>query len=141
MILTRTIIMTDQLPSLPIQHKTKEADFGLVFRRWAEEMAFSSSCFFELKDTRGSDSLPFSAVKVEQIAYMTTIQFKGRLTRIEGHVGEPDYGWMRGPCYVAIRYPSCFCVIALMDFVSEEKESTRRSLTCARAREIAKWVV
>ena len=133
--------MTDFLPPLPKQHKTKEADFGLVFRRWAEGQGFTGSEFFELKDTRGALSLPFSAVEVEQIAYMTEIQFKGRLTRIEGHVGEPDYGWLKGPCYVVVRYPSCFCVISLMDFVSEEKESVRRSLTCARAREIAKWVV
>lgn len=133
--------MINPLPPLPVQHKTKEADFGLVFRRWAGEMGFGSSYFFELKDTRGSYALPFSAVKVEQVAYMTEIQFKGRLTRIEGHVGEPDYGWLRGECFVVIRYPSCFTVIALMDYILEEKESTRRSLTCARAREIAKWVV
>jgi len=141
MILTRTIIMTEMLPPLPEQHKTPEADFGLVFRRWSEEQGFASSVFFELKDTRGSASLPFSAVKVEQIAYMTEIQFKGRFTRIEGHVGEPDYGWMRGECYVVIRYPSCFCVIGLMDFVAEEKDSVRRSLTVDRAKEIARWVV
>jgi len=131
------------LPDLPKQNKQAEAEFGLYFRRWVKSYAHElRSCSFELKHTHGAGSLPFNEVKGEQIAFASMIAGDGVLIRVIGMGGEPDYVWMRhAPAYVVIRYPSCFCVIAMKLFVVERNTSDRKSLTEERARELSTWCV
>lgn len=126
------------LPDLTKQLKRREAEFGLQFRKWVKP---GIGVAFELKHTHDADSLEFSEVKSEQLAYLVTIKLKGELLRIMGGNGEPDYVWVCGPAFVVIRYPTMFCLIDVIVFTEEEKDSIRRSLTAKRAREIAKIVV
>lgn len=72
---------------------------------------------WELKQTQ-TDSIPFSAVMDHQIK---------ALEIVDG--------------YIAIKYPSFFCVINVHVFVEEKKKSDRKSLTSSRAKEIAHLVV
>lgn len=126
------------LPELTKQLKRREADFGLQFRKWVKPGVGAA---FELKHSHGADSLPYDAVEPEQLAWLTEIKLKGRLVRVMGGTGEPDYVWSQGPAFIVIRYPSMFCLVDVLVFVAEEKDSTRRSLTAPRAREIAEIVV
>jgi penicillin-binding protein-related factor A (putative recombinase) len=132
----------EELPPLPKQNEKKEADFGLVFRHWIEENKMDT-CAFELKHTRGEDSLPFREVKAEQIAYATEIESdEGCLIRVIGHNGEPDYIYMRKePAYFLIRYQEFYCIVRRSSFLEERNTSTRKSLTSDRAREIAIKVI
>ena len=94
---------------------------------------------FELKDTRGANSLPFSSVEDHQINYGDAIESDtGVFIRVQGTNGEPDYIYLRGePSYIVIRYPDYFCIITLDAFKAEKKTSTRKSLTGERAVQIA----
>ncbi len=125
------------MPPLPRQNKKKEADFGVFFRKWIEKNP-RYSCALELKYTSGS-SIPFSAVDPKQIAYGLAISGpKGVLIRVQGLNGEFDYIWCRNmPAYVVIRFPKSFHLISIETFVFAKRNSLRKSLTSARAREIS----
>lgn len=133
------------LPPLPKQNKTLEADFGVTFRAWIESHRelFPHSATFELKQTDGKASLNFSEVSATQIAYGATIEREGALIRVQGMNGEPDYAWMApdARAYVVIEYPQGFCIIRVSAFVAERNASARKSLTYERAWVIASHVV
>ena len=134
--------METTLPPLTKQNEKKEADFGVVFRHWIEDNKMDT-CAFELKHTRGEDSLPFREVKAKQIAYATEIESdKGCLIRVIGHNGEPDYIYLRKePAYFLIRYPEFYCIVKRSQFLDERASSKRKSLTSKRAREISLKVI
>ena len=125
------------LPSLPRINKTKEADFGVDFRRWIEKNPRYSSAF-ELKQTSKS-SIPFSCVEEKQLVYGLAIKSdKGTLIRVQGINGDPDYIWCRNmPYNIVIKYPTMFCLIDVETFILEKERSKRKSLTSDRAKEIA----
>lgn len=130
--------MTSALPNLPERHRKPEADFGVVFRRWWEKNPRWGE--YELKDTRGKDSLPFSALSDDQIAVATlAMGRKGVLVRrAQGTVGGADYSGLVGvPYWIVIKYPRSFEVIAVSQFLYEKSKSTRKSLSSARARDIS----
>ena len=132
------------LPDLPKTKQDQEAEFGLLFRKWinAHKDYFDESCSFELKHTRGEDYLPYDELGAAQIAYASKITGEGVLVRVIGSDGQPDYIWMRhAPSHIAIRYPKFWCVLLVGDFVWERNMGKRKSLTSARAREIAIKVV
>lgn len=125
--------------------KKREAQFGQVFRHWLKTKKDISSSAFELKQTT-TNSLPFNAVKEHQIdALLACKSSNGLLFKI------PDTSIQLLPfdmfylkqsyAYVVIRYPKLFVVIDVDDFIAEDKESKRRSLTSERAQEIAIWTV
>lgn len=127
------------LPQLPKKIKQDEAKFGLKFRKWLDEHPMMS-CTFEMKDTRGSTSLPFSEVGQEQRMHgLRTGSDKGNLIRIQtGTPGAPDYAYYRkAPAFIVIRYPKSFQIISVETFMHEEKRSKRRSLLESRAKEIS----
>lgn len=98
---------------------------------------------FEIKQT-ATDSISFNAVTSAQIDYGMAIKSKkGVLLRVQAVAeGMPDYIWMREePAFVVIKYPKCFCIIDIETFVRERDNSLRKSLTEARAKEIATVVV
>lgn len=121
----------------------READFGKLFRHWVRANPLKITCHFELKQTQG-DSLPFTSLEDHQVAYNEAIRDspKGVLMRNVGMNGEPDYTYTyRDPVFVVVKYPACFCIISLGNFVAEKSTSKRKSLTVERAREIAQQVV
>lgn len=124
--------------------KKREADFSILFRHWLRANPMRQSCTFEMKDTRGKEMLPFSAVEPHQLVYMDSIMTspKGVLIRVQGTNGEPDYIYLyRDPTYIVVKYPDCFCIIQYAHFVDEKESSKRKSLTVERARQIAWHVV
>lgn len=130
--------MAIELPPLPKQNKKKEADFGIIFRRWWERNPLPGN--FELKQTNGKDSIPFWAVEPDQIAFgMAAGSKKGVLARVSvGTTGCGDYiGLVSSPSWIVIKYPGVFHIIATEVFVMESKRNKRKSLLESRAREIA----
>jgi penicillin-binding protein-related factor A (putative recombinase) len=122
------------LPDLPKQHKKKEANFAIYFRHWLEKNPRHSASF-EMKDTRGRKSLPFSEIKPEQIAYAQAIgeNKKGVLIRVQGMAGEPDYVYLnQQPAYFVVRYPDFFCLISVGNLLFE-KQKKAKSLSVERA--------
>lgn len=121
--------------------KKREADFGLLFRKWVRANPLGETSHFELKQTQ-KDSIPFSCVETQQIDFGRSIMEnpKGILIRNLGGNGEPDYSYFyRDPVYIVIKFPDCFCILSLPSFISERDRSKRKSLTAQRAREIATW--
>ena len=120
--------------------KKREADFGVLFRHWIKANP-RYSCALELKQTEGN-YIPFECLPQHQIDYLLAINSdKGVLVRVQGINGEPDYIYLRNePAYVFVKYPGEFHGIAISQWVDEKERSykaKRRSLTAARAREIA----
>ena len=130
------------LPDLPKKNKKEEADFGIVFRRWWETSNMVGP--FELKDSRGEDSIPFSEVSDEQLKIALRAKTpEGVLVRvIRGTIGTADYiGFRNSPSWIVIRFPDCFCIIDAKRFSDEKETSPRKSLTSRRAQEIAEKVI
>lgn len=128
------------LPDLPTQHKAKEADFGVEFRRWWEKHRIDA--IWELKHTRGKDYLPFGALEPEQITFLLSAESRnGVLTRVTvGTTGTSDYiGLIRKPAFVVIRYTKYFYIISIDSFLFERDRSSRKSLTEDRAQAIATY--
>lgn len=126
------------LPDLPRVLNKKEADFGIEFRRWWEKHPLEGE--IELKDTRGKNSLPFSAFSSDQeaVARMATEGRGVLVRRAQGTVGGADYsGLVRAPYWIVVRFPKGFEVISVGTFLLEKSKSRRKSLTSARAREIS----
>lgn len=126
------------LPSLPKQIKGPEADFGIEFRCWWTAHPLCGN--FELKHTRGRNSLPFAAVEAEQVTMgNAAYSRKGTLVRITvGTPGAPDYIGQRNQItWIVIRFPKAFYLVSLEAFLMEKKRSIRKSLTSERAESIA----
>lgn len=125
------------LPNLPKQIRGSEAGFGIEFRRWWEKHPLQGN--FELKHTKGANSLPFAAVEPDQVIMgNAAYSRKGTLVRVTvGTPGAPDYiGQKNQITWIVIRYPTAFYVISLEAFLMEKKRSTRKSLTAQRAEAI-----
>lgn len=121
----------------------REAKFGVLLRHWFKSQRLPT-CALELKQTT-SDSLPFSDVKQAQLDYAEAINTSpdGVMIRVSAwNGGEPDYIWLfQEPAYLVIKYPKCFVLISWQIFEREKRMSSRKSLTIARAREIAEFMV
>lgn len=117
--------------------KSREADFGVIFRHWIRANPQYSSAF-ELKQT-GRDSISFAALEEHQLVYLQAIHSdKGALIRVQGVNGEPDYVYLRNsPAYIVIKFTGEFHMIGIDTFVLERGRSKRKSLTNMRAREIS----
>lgn len=124
--------------------KKSEATFGVLFRHWIRANPPKETMHFELKESKGKDSILFSAVEDHQVVFGEAIRdsTKGVLMRNMGGNGEPDYSYLyRDPVFIAIRFPGFFCIIQLAVFVREKATSPRKSLTAQRARAIAQQVI
>ena len=126
------------LPPLPKLNKKSEADFGLRFRHWWDKHGMNAP--YELKDSRGKPSIPFSEITDEQIHFALAAKSrKGILIRVEkGTVGSPDYvGFRNSPAWVVIRFPKAFYVCDIENLLAEKQRSSRKSLLASRAAAIA----
>lgn len=123
-----------------------EAKFQTLFSHWVKaEFLTDGGYAFELKHTRGSDSLPFSAVEDHQLNALKAASGKGFFYKIsdESKGYKPfDCFTMRGcEAYIVIKYPSFFVLIQIDDFLKEKAKSKRKSLTADRAKQIATGIV
>lgn len=126
------------LPALPHRNNQKEADFGLIFRKYWEKHPMSGE--FELKDTRGKPNFAFSELSHEQeVIANLAISKRGVLVRrAAGTTGGADYtGLVQSPYWIVIKYPKHFYIISFETLILERDRSKRKSLTEERARAIA----
>lgn len=124
-----------------IKHESKAS---VLFRHWVHaNPKLTKTCSFEMKDSRGKRSLPFTEVKDRQLEYAEAITGspKGVLIRVQGVNGEPDYIFLKQePSFIVVKYPRCMCII-YASVVAYEKRSGSKSLDVERAREIAEKVI
>jgi hypothetical protein len=120
----------------------REAKFNTTFNHWLKNV-YKKTGAFELKQTK-SDSLPFSDVKPHQLEALQAVRHNTFVYKI------PDLGLQNPfdcfclteqPAYVVVKYPKFFCLISVDSFVLESQKSKRKSLTSARAKDIAFKVV
>ena len=120
--------------------KKREAEWTTTkFRKWIKKNPLISAPI-EIKLTT-KDSIPFSAVAEHQLdALLACKSDKGFLWKI------PDFGftnpfdclyYRNSPAFIVIKYPKGHFVIDVETFVLEKERSKRKSLTYARAKEIA----
>lgn len=131
-----------KLPDLPKINKKKEADFGLIFRKWW--IRYGMAAGYELKDSRGKDYINFNELSDKQIIVGLGAKSRvGVLIRVEkGTEGSHDYIGLRSSAsWVVIKYPKFFCIIDIENFLFERDRSKRKSLTSERAKEIASIIV
>jgi len=124
------------MPPLPKQNKSKEAAFGLKFRKWWIEHPLRGE--IELKYARNG-SLPFSEVSEDQVAVGTLATSKrGILIRKSaGTTGGADYsGLVESPYWIVVSFGKHFYIISLETFLREKQHSKRKSLTEERAKAI-----
>jgi len=120
------------LPELPKQNKKKEADFGVIFRKWWNEHKMLGT--FEIKDTRGRSLFQLRELHEKQRIIGRLSSGDGVLIRVTlGTSGAGDYiGLIKFPTWVVIKYPTEFYIIPLLTLL----QVNTKSLTEKRAREL-----
>lgn len=118
----------------------REAKFTLRFRSWIKANPMHNAAF-ELKQTT-TESLSFSAVKEHQINALLAVKRKtGFLYKISDESREIkpfDMFYFRNSyAWIVIKYPKFFVIVDVDHFVLEKDRSKRKSLTSARAKDIA----
>ena len=119
----------------------REANFGLLFRRWLKSQKNMPSAAFELKQTT-KHYIPFNALAEHQEnALLAVNSSKGILYKAPDDsrgVKPFDYFFLSRSCaFVVIRYPNTFEVIPIDSWIMEREKSHRKSLTSERARQIS----
>lgn len=125
--------------------KKREAQFTLLFRHYLKANPIQNSAVFELKQTI-NDSIPFNVVKDHQINALKSVKSKyGFLYKIsDDSIGIKPFDmvyYFNSPAFVVIKYPECFVIIDIDDFILERNTSKRKSLTSDRATKIATHVI
>ncbi len=120
----------------------REANFQTLFRHWLRANPMQSAAF-ELKQTT-KDSLPFDAVEPHQVDALMAVSMGPILYKAPDDsrgIKPFDFFYLNSVfAFVVIRYPEFFCMIDIEAFIAERSESARKSLTSARALEIA-WKI
>jgi hypothetical protein len=115
-----------------------ETKASLIFRHWIMENRPAYPVSYEVKDSRGTNKIPFREIKAEQIDYAEAISGEGVLIRVQGANGEPDYVWLANtPAYFVLCYPRCLCLVSGSTLALEIKRSKVRHITASRAKELA----
>lgn len=118
----------------------REALFQTQFNSFLRN-EFKQTGVFELKHTRGKDSLPFSEVKEHQLNALRACKhgtFAFKISDI-GMVFNPFdcFSMHHVPAFVVIKFPAAFYMIDVDAFIEERNSSVRKSLTEVRAKAIA----
>jgi len=116
------------------------------FKKWCESKDNKLPSFvFEAKTTRGKDSLLFSQVEPHQVIALHQAKHSIKYYKIadDSRGTKPFDGavWRGTDAYLVIEYPSFWCMIDIDSYENEERTSERRSITSARALQIACVVV
>lgn len=119
----------------------REANFTLTFRHWLKAHPMPVSAAFELKQTT-LNMIPFSVVEEHQIEALRAVQTESGLLYkapddSRGYKPFDLFYLRRSPGFVVIKFRAEFCIISVDAFTLERGSSERKSLTVARAREIA----
>lgn len=134
----KQVLEEKKLPPLPRTLKKREADFGVLFRKWLADNDITTNAAYELKQTPGY-SIPFGVLGNTQIAYLRAAKSKrGTLMRLDGTKGEPDYVALSNALScVVIKFRGSFHIIDIDAFLWEKDTSKRKSLTAGRAKAIS----
>ena len=125
-----------------------EAAFQTLFSHWLKAKflpAREGGFAFELKHAHGKKFLPYSRVEPHQVAALLATRTIGLYYKLS----DESRGWKPYDCfamkgcdaYVVIKYPSCFVLIDVRDFIKEKEYARGKSLKENRAKEIAEIVV
>lgn len=121
----------------------REAQFGKLFRHWLMQNKRPAAAF-ELKFADGH-RLPFTDLQEHQANALLAAKKYHLLYKIpdDSRSVKPfDMVYLhKSEAYVVIRYPKLFVIIDIDIFLGEQKKSKDKSLTAARAIEIADTVV
>ena len=126
--------------------KKSEATQHTAVAAWMREfLKRHHSTAIEIKHTRGKNSIPFAALETHQRDALMAVVGTGIVFKI------PDGGYQKLPfdmfglahslSFVAVRFPKFIAIIDIKRWVLEEMKSERKSLTDARAVEIATDVI
>lgn len=117
----------------------REAAFHSTFRHYLAAR-MPQTCAVEVKQTT-KDSIPFRLVEEHQKESLLAAKHRTLTYKPPDDTRgfKPcDFLHLAGvPAYIVIKYPLGFVMIDIDDWVLEEKDSTRRSLTWKRALNIA----
>lgn len=124
--------------------KKREADFGTLFRHWLKANPMISAAF-ELKQTKKT-YISFSEVKDHQLEALQAAQSKqGILYKAPDDsrgIKPFDFFYLRNSlAFVVIKYKKFFVLIEVDEFIKEKKISKGKSLTEAKAKDIASLFV
>lgn len=99
----------------------------------------------EIKHTRGKASIPFSALETHQKEALNAAFTGSVVHKLDDGVYRQlpfdMFGIANSMAFVAVRFPKVITLISISRWCAEEKVSTRKSLTEARARAIAYEVI
>ncbi len=119
-----------------------EAQFQILFNKYLRASDIIGA--FELKQT-STNSIPFAALEKHQKESLLAIEKKGLVWKLS------DSDPREKPCdciatprmagWVVIKYPKCFVIISIGNFVFEEQRSKSKSLTKERAISISTRVI
>jgi penicillin-binding protein-related factor A (putative recombinase) len=125
-----------------------EAKFQTLFNHWLRKEFFPENqggFAFELKHTRGKNSLPFSALEDHQLNSLLTVSYGSFIYKIsdesQGYKPFDCFALRLCEAYVVICYPSFFVLIKIEAFVHQKKRSKAKSLSAEQAKEIADIIV
>ena len=127
-----------KLPNLPKINKMLESKSALRFRTWW--LLHGKNAPYETKDTRSTDSFPFSELSAEQEAFAVACGTeKGVLIRVEkGTIGSPDYvGFRNTVAYIVIHFKSGTEVITINNFIRCRDTCGRKSLAYNLAKSVS----
>lgn len=127
----------------------REQKFQTLFNHYMKDVFLKKKDFFagafELKDSRGSNSIPFAEVKDHQIDALLAVKGNGLVYKIDdssyGQKPFDSIAFKNCPAFIVIKYPSCFVLIDPETWQLESKRSKRRSLTESRARLISNLTI
>ena len=105
----------------------------------------AESAPFEAKHTCGADALPFSELLEGEERFLFGAKHGVATHKISdssiGYRAVDVMCYIESPAWVAIAYPTFGAVIDIDVFLKERDESKRKSLTSARALELATYII
>lgn len=125
--------------------KKLEAHFTTLYiTPWLQKNVWASFPW-EVKHSRGKDSITFSSVEDHQIKYLHNARMSNCVGKISddsrGQKQFDGYAFHKSEAYLIFVYPEFWCFMDILVYENEERTSTRRSITSDRAKEIAYKII
>lgn len=122
----------------------REASATIRFRHYLRAHPFERTTWYEVKQTRVSN-IPFRAVEQHQLDWLLASKKGTTNYKIpdDSRGVKPVDGIFtkESDAVIVIKYPSCFCIIDVEDFIKAKETSIKKSLTETQARTMALKVV
>ncbi len=101
------------------------------------------TCAFEIKVCQKGNIIAFSRLEIHQKHSLLTTKHASMVYKISdqsmGYKPYDCFSFYKAPAYVIVGFDRCFVGIDIDVWLDEEKNSIRKSLTAARALEIASF--